>query len=98
MSHNNKFHYSLFQYILWSGKKLIFFKERSKAELKFYFTQYLYYSHIKLIMYLSVYICLRRQVEVEGAQPLTMEEALARSDVHALLICTENEHHERLAR
>ncbi|KAK2151963.1 hypothetical protein LSH36_344g02033 [Paralvinella palmiformis] len=68
-------------------------KFRIKDILKEATSEKPFLKNVKLVGYVS-----RRQVEVEGAQPLTMEEALARSDVHALLICTENEHHERLAR
>ena len=40
----------------------------------------------------------RRELQMEGVQQCTLEEALQNPDVHVILICTENDLHEPTAR
>ncbi|XP_069138965.1 biliverdin reductase A-like [Argopecten irradians] len=40
----------------------------------------------------------RRDIEIEGVSKLDFDDALCQSDVHVIIICTENELHEDLVR
>ncbi|KAH3729715.1 hypothetical protein DPMN_055693, partial [Dreissena polymorpha] len=40
----------------------------------------------------------RRDIEIEGACRLTEEEAFSRADINAVVVCTENNSHERIIR
>ena len=57
-----------------------------------------YNGMIRLRNVTTYVVIFRRELQMEGVQQCTLEEALQNPDVHVILICTENDQHEPTAR
>lgn len=53
---------------------------------------------IYLLLFFFFFLLSRRNLDIEGAQQVSLEDALNDNDINIAVICTENETHELMAR